>query len=123
MNIQKIWNWCKKEAVLSIAIVLAVISSCVVLPDREYIGYIDFRTLAILFCLMAVMAGLQGIGLFKFVAEKLLKKVGHIRGLVFILIMLCFFSSMLTASSTTAEMARFTHTHLNASASLSVRQS
>jgi Na+/H+ antiporter NhaD/arsenite permease-like protein len=44
---------------------------------------------------MAVMAGLQIIGLFRYVAEKLLGKVSHIRGLTFILIMLCFFSSML----------------------------
>lgn len=91
----KIWEWCKREAVLSVAILLAVISAFFVHPDKEYIGYIDFRTLAILFCLMAVMAGLQKIGLFNFVAERLLKKVKHIRGLIFILIMLCFFSSML----------------------------
>ena len=91
----KIWNWCKKEAVLTIAFVLAIVSSFLVHPDKEYLGYIDFRTLGILFCLMAVMAGLQKVGLFKFIAEKLLKTVNHIRGLIFILIMLCFFSSML----------------------------
>ena len=90
-----LWSWCKKEAVLSIAIVLAIVSAFFVRPDKEYIGYIDFKTLGILFCLMAVMAGLQKIGLFSFVAEKLLKIVNHIRGLIFILIMLCFFSSML----------------------------
>ncbi len=92
---QKIWDWCKKEVVLTIAICLAVVSAFIVHPDKEYIGYIDFRTLGILFCLMAVMAGLQKMGLFSFVAEKLLQKVSHIRGLIFILIMLCFFSSML----------------------------
>ena len=90
-----LWNWCKKEAVLTIAMMLAVISAFFVRPDKEYIGYIDFRTLAILFCLMAVMAGLQQIGLFQYVAEKLLKRVKHIRGIVCILVMLCFFSSML----------------------------
>ena len=90
----ELWNWCKKEAVLTIAIILAIISAFFVHPDKEYIGYIDFRTLAILFCLMAVMAGLQQIGLFQYVAEKLLKRVRHIRGIVFILVMLCFFSSM-----------------------------
>ncbi len=95
MTINKLWSWCKKEAVLSIAILLAVLSAFFVRPDKEYIGYIDFRTLGILFCLMAVMAGLQKVGLFKYVAEKLLAKVSHIRGLIFILIMLCFFSSML----------------------------
>ena len=94
-KVNKIWSWCKKEAVLSIAMVLAVVSACFVRPDKEYLGYIDFRTLAILFCLMAVMAGLQKIGLFQYIAEQLLKKVTHIRGLIFILIMLCFFSSML----------------------------
>lgn len=92
---RKILDWCKNEVVLTIAVLLAVISAFFIHPDKEYIGYIDFRTLAILFCLMAVMAGLQKIGLFRFVAEKLLRKMTHIRGLIFILIMLCFFSSML----------------------------
>ena len=96
----KIWNWCKKEAVLTIAFVLAIVSAFFVHPDKEYLGYIDFRTLGILFCLMAVMAGLQKVGLFKFIAEKLLKTVNHIRGLIFILVMLCFFSSMLKCSVT-----------------------
>lgn len=94
-KITNLWSWCKKEAVLSIAFVLAIVSAFFVRPDKEYIGYIDFKTLGILFCLMAVMAGLQKIGLFSYVAEKLLKIVNHIRGLIFILIMLCFFSSML----------------------------
>lgn len=92
--IVKLWNWCKKEAVLTIAMILAALSAFFVHPDKEYISYIDFRTLSILFCLMAVMVGLQKIGLFQYVAEKLLKRVKHIRGIVFILIMLCFVSSM-----------------------------
>ena len=92
---RKLLDWCKNEVVLTIAILLAIISAFLIHPDKEYITYIDFRTLAILFCLMAVMAGLQKVGLFRYVAEKLLEKVKHIRGLIFILIMLCFFSSML----------------------------
>ena len=39
----------KKEPVLSIAVILAVISMFVVHPDDTYVSYIDFRTLAILF--------------------------------------------------------------------------
>ena len=84
----------KKEAVLSIAMVLALVSSVVILPDREYLGYIDFRTLGILFCLMAVMAGLQKIGLFTRIAQGLLRRVKSVRMLVLILILLCFFFSM-----------------------------
>lgn len=95
ITLKRLLQWCKTEIVLSIAVVLAIISAFVIQPDKEYINYIDFRTLAILFCLMAVMAGVQKIGLFRYIAEKLLGKVSHIRWLTFILIMLCFFSSML----------------------------
>ena len=52
----------KKEPVLSIAVILAVISMFVVHPDDTYVSYIDFRTLAILFCLMVIVAGIREIG-------------------------------------------------------------
>ena len=57
-------HFIKQETVLSVAIVLAVISAFFVRPDKQYISYIDFRTLAILFSLMTVMAGLQRHGVF-----------------------------------------------------------
>ena len=92
---KKIKELFQKETVLCIAVVLAVISSFVVLPDKEYIGYIDFRTLAILFCLMCVMAGLQKLGLFQLIAGKLLGRVKKVSQLEEILVLLCFFFSML----------------------------
>ena len=55
----RICKFLKKEVVLCIAFVLAVISSFLIHPDKKYIQYIDFRTLAILFSLMSVMAGLK----------------------------------------------------------------
>lgn len=91
----KIVNFIKKEIVLCVALVLAVVSSFWVPPDREYISYIDFRTLAILFCLMGVMAGFRYIGMFQWIAAGLLKKVQNICGIVLLLVMLCFFFSML----------------------------
>ena len=42
-------NVMKKEPVLSIAVILAVISMFFVHPDDTYVSYIDFRTLAIYF--------------------------------------------------------------------------
>lgn len=91
---KKILYFIKKETVLSIAVVLAVISVFFVPPDREYISYIDFRTLAILFCLMSIVAGLRNIGVFDKLAERLLAKVHGIGGVTVILICLCFFMSM-----------------------------
>lgn len=91
---KKILYFIKKETVLSIAVVLAVISVFFVTPDREYISYIDFRTLAILFCLMSIVAGLRNIGVFDKLAERLLAKVHGIGGVTVILICLCFFMPM-----------------------------
>lgn len=88
----------KQETVLCIAAALAAVSTFFVPPDREYMDYIDFRTLAILFCLMSVMAGLQKCGLFQSVAQALLRKVSRTRQLVLILVLLCFFSSMLVTN-------------------------
>lgn len=92
---KKLIRFWKKETVLCIALFLAVVSSFLVLPDRQYLGYIDFRTLAILFCLMSIMAGLQKIGLFQWIAERMLRRVRSVAQLVLILVLLCFIFSML----------------------------
>lgn len=84
----------KKEIVLWIALALAVLSMFVVKPDSKYLGYVDFRTLAILFCLMAVVAGFKRQGVFELLAEKLLSVAGSVRGMVTVLVLLCFFMSM-----------------------------
>lgn len=92
---KKTVDFLKEEAVLAAALLLAVVSMFLVAPDKEYIKYIDFRTLGILFCLMAVMAGLQDVGLFQKIAEGLLSRVRKLWQIVLILVMLCFFLSML----------------------------
>ena len=46
----------KKEAVLTIAAVCAVATMFLIPPDAEYLHYIDFRVLALLLCLMTVVA-------------------------------------------------------------------
>ncbi|MCF0228321.1 MAG: citrate transporter [Parasporobacterium sp.] len=92
---KKVIAFVKKEVVLCAAAVLAIISAFLVPPDAAYTDYIDWRTLAILFCLMAVMAGLRKIGVFHSIAEGLLAKAGSVRSVMMVLVMLCFFSSMI----------------------------
>lgn len=91
----RINNILKKDIVLSISVILAVLSMFVILPDKEYIGYIDYRTLAILFSLMAVMEGVKQMGVFETIAHALVARCKNINSLVMILVMLCFFGSML----------------------------
>ena len=85
----------KKETVFCAAAVLAVVSAFLVPPSMEYFSYIDYKTLALLFCLMSVVAGLQSIGVFDRLGKLLLSKAGGTRTLGLLLVMACFFSSML----------------------------
>ncbi len=85
----------KSEIVLIISFILAVVSAFFVTPSIKYFEYIDFRTLGLLFSLMTVMAGFNKLGIFKFVAEKMLSKIKSTFGLGIILCLLCFFSSMI----------------------------
>lgn len=55
----KLIRFIRQEAVLSTAALLAVLSAFLVPPDAGYLSYLDLRTLAVLFALMAVMAGLR----------------------------------------------------------------
>lgn len=91
----KIKEFIKSEIVLIISFALAVASAFIVKPNAGYIDYIDFRTLALLFCLMAVMSGLGRLGVFRLLAEKMLRLSGSSRSLCLVLSLLCFFSSML----------------------------
>ena len=91
----KVKEFFKKEAVLVISFVLAVASMFFVPPSTAYLGYIDLRTLALLLCLMLVMAGLNALGVFRLLADKLLSRTNSTRTLGLTLNLLCFFSSML----------------------------
>lgn len=67
----------KGDPVLLAAWGLALVSAFLVPPDREWLGYVDFHTLGLLFCLMLVMAGLQDIGFFQRLGEGILGTHPH----------------------------------------------
>lgn len=92
---KRILFFIKKETVLVVAILLAVISMIFIPPDQQYPKYIDFRTLGILFGLMTCVAGVQQLGVFDRLAGMLLRKVSGRMAITSVLVMLCFFSSML----------------------------
>lgn len=91
---EKVIGFIKKETVLIIAAVLAAVSVFFVPFSIEYIDYIDFRTLILMLGLMLVMSGLRQSGFFTRISQKLLEKVSGIRNISFILVGLCFFTSM-----------------------------
>ena len=91
---ENVIKFVKKDTVLCVSFVLAVISVIMVPVDRQYIEYIDYRTLGLLLGLMIIMAGFQSVGMFQRLGRSLLKYVNNSRGVAGVLIFLCFFSSM-----------------------------
>ena len=85
----------RRDVVLAVSLVLAVASCFIAPPSGEYLSYIDFNTLIILFCLMLIVEGLRRQNFLQYVAGRVLGRVGTVRGLVCTLVFLCFLSSML----------------------------
>jgi len=88
----------KKEPVLTVSAICMLFSMLFVPPSKTYLNYIDFRVLALLFCLMAVVAGLQRHGLFVWMARCMLAGKKQLRALFLLLILLPFFASMLVTN-------------------------
>ena len=86
----KLKRFIQQETVLSVAAVLAAASAFAVPPDAGYLAYLDLRTLATLFALMTVMAGLRRQGVFDRLGRALLARTQGLLPLVG----LCFFGSM-----------------------------
>ncbi len=91
---ENIITFIKKETILCAASILALSSMVLVPPSKEYISYIDFRVIGLLFCLMIVMAGLKSVGIFDKLMALLLKHIHTTKQLAFILIISCFVLSM-----------------------------
>ena len=84
----------KGNVVLVVSAVLAVASMAIVPPSSGYLDYIDVRMLCILFCFMAVVAGMRDCNLFGTVAGRILAGRHALRTLCLVLVLLPFFCSM-----------------------------
>ena len=88
-------SFVRREPVLLIAALAALISCFLVPPDARYLDYLDLRTLSLLYCLMVVVAGLRQAGLFAHLAHTLCASVRNVRAIGLLLVLLSFFSAML----------------------------
>ncbi|MDY5559676.1 MAG: SLC13 family permease [Candidatus Heritagella sp.] len=95
MNGRAVVCFLKKEAVLCLSFLAALISVFLVLPDEKYGTYIDARVLILLFCLMAVVSGFREAGILSRVSSFFLRRAASSRRLGISLVLLCFFCSML----------------------------
>lgn len=93
----RVISFIKRETILTVSFFLALLSCFLVKPDREYLRYFtsNMGTMIILFCLMAVVAGLGSLGVFRYLGERLLERIRSQGGIMLLLVFLCFFGSML----------------------------
>lgn len=94
----KIWAFVKQNIVMLIALLAAIVTSCIVPPDKEYIGYFDFKTLTCLFCVLAVVCALKNIKFFYILALKIVQVFKNARISVLALVYITFIGSMLIAN-------------------------
>ena len=97
-KIGNVLKWLKKNIVLCIAFSLAVATSLIVPPDAEYANYFDWKTLACLFSVLAVVCALKNIRFFTILAHRIVSLTGNLRIAVIALIYITFIGSMLIAN-------------------------
>nr|MBE6545489.1 citrate transporter [Oscillospiraceae bacterium] len=91
-------HFVKENTVLIIAIIAALVTSFIIPPDKEYIGYFDFKTLACLFSVLAVVCALRNIRFFYTLAKAIVRKFRNARIAILALVYITFIGSMLIAN-------------------------
>lgn len=88
----------KKNVVMFVAFLAAVVTAFIVPPDKTYLGYFDVKTLTCLFCVLAVVCALKNIRFFYIIAKKIVQLFKNARIAVLALVYITFIGSMLIAN-------------------------
>ena len=91
-------NFVKKNMVMVIAMLAAVITCFFVPPDKQYLTYFDVKTLTCLFCVLAVVCALKNINFFYMLAKKIVRLFKNARMSILALVYITFLGSMLIAN-------------------------
>jgi len=88
----------KKQVVLTIA-TIAMLVTCLFVPvDAAYLDYFNWRTLATLFCTLAVVAAFSHIHVFEILSKNIVLKLHNLRNATLGLVLITFVGSMLLAN-------------------------
>lgn len=94
----KILDFTKKNAVLLIAVTVAIATSFIVPPDGEYLKYFDLSTIFCLLGTLAVVCALSDAHFFEIIARKIVSGLKDSRKIVFALVFITYFGSMIMAN-------------------------
>lgn len=96
--LNRILQYFRRETVLTVALVCALLSFLLTPPSAAHLQGIDTTTLLMLFSLMTIVAGFRRMGALDAVSRGLTRRVGTLRGLSAVLTALCFALSMLVTN-------------------------
>ena len=96
--VRKAYRFAKKNKVMTIAFFAALVTCFIIPPDKEYLGYIDFKTIACLFGVLAVVRALRNLRFFYKIASSIVKKFKTTRRAILALVYITFIGSMLIAN-------------------------
>ena len=88
--IQRTLAFVKKNTVMCIAFVAALVTCFIVPVDKEYLGYFDYKTLTCLFCVLAVVCALKNINFFYILAKKVVQLFKNARLCILALVYITF---------------------------------
>ena len=95
---RSVGKFIKKNVVMVIAMLAALVTCFFVPPDKEYLGYFDVKTLTCLFCVLAVVCALKNINFFYVLAKKMIEVFRNTRMCILALVYITFIGSMLIAN-------------------------
>ncbi|WP_455714906.1 SLC13 family permease [Anaerosporobacter sp.] len=94
----KIFGFMKTQIVLTISII-AMLITCLFVPiDKAYLGYFNLRTLATLYCTLAVISAFSHIHVFEILSKNIVLKLHNLRNATLGLVFITFFGSMILAN-------------------------
>lgn len=91
----KAYDFFKDETVFAISLFLAIISCFFVKPSLNYLNYINWYTIALLFVIMLIVEVFKNLAVFEILVRKVLTRIQNTRVLVLTLVFICFFSSII----------------------------
>ena len=94
----KFLRFIKKNTVLCVAFLAALVTSFLVPPDKGWPDYFDLRTLSCLFLTLGVVCALRDIKFFTILARRIVEATGNLRILALALVYVTFIGSMLIAN-------------------------
>ena len=92
--IDKTFDFFKNEIVFSISLILAIVSCFFVQPNVNYLSYINWDTIILLFAIMLIVEVLKNLAIFEMLVRRLLRRIGNTRQIVLVLVFTCFISSI-----------------------------